>query len=82
MPGNGTKKATSSLVQNRTAASGGSCGGNKKPGLPPSVGVSMWALNHLSREHPNYYPGDPAWPCPKSWKQTRNHGVQRSTMIY
>ncbi len=82
MPGNGTKKATSSLVQNRTAASGGSCGGNKKPSLPPRVGVSITALLNSNREHPKNNPGDPAFPCPPSWAATRNRGNQRMTMIY
>ena len=82
MPGNGTKKATSTLVQNRTEASKGSCGGNKKPGLPPRVGVTLTALLNSNRQHPKYNPGDPPFPCPKSWKTTDNRGNQRKTMIY
>ena len=82
MPGNGTKKATSTLVQNRTSASGGSCGGMKKPALPPRVGVSLGFLNSTRSMHPKNNPGDPAFPCPPSWAATRNNGNQRKTMIY
>ena len=59
------------------------CGGNKKPGLPPRVGASLTALLDSNRQHPKgYNPGDPPFPCPASWRATRNHGNQRKTMIY
>ena len=61
-------------ITNRTMASGGSCGGNKKAGLKPTVGVP---INILANK--NYSPSGPL--CCKSqtcerMSLTRNRAVQ------
>ena len=76
---NVAKSARSSLISSRTAASGGSCGGNKKVGLPPRIGVPINILNNKA-----IYNRIP--PCCKNktceqMAAVRNNSVQRKNPV-
>ena len=76
---NVAKSARSSLISSRTAASGGSCGGNKKAGIPPKIGVPINILNNKS-----IYNRTP--PCCKNqtceqMAAVRNRSVQRRNPV-
>ena len=76
---NVAKSARASLISSRTAASGGSCGGSKKTGLAPRIGVPINILNNKA-----IYNRTP--PCCKNqtceqMAAVRNRSVQRRNPV-